>query len=505
MPNFTTTTTITTGRGDTLTASKSGSYDEIFNIRQEVDNSNTFVSLISASASKATSTLSDCKSLIIKNDSNVGAEIQIITEEWADATPDSNASAFSHQLYLLAAGDYIYLPSFRQLNFITVVNSGGTAYQLTNQVPDANMYVAVDNPAAGDAQLIAEALDGSETGVDVDDASFFFAGDLIRVDNEVMEVVSISGNTLTVIRGSHGSALAVHSDDAPLRYAFFNAYADFDKYSTAQTDTSGKFKCMNFFGYGRTEGEADGLVPGSVSGKFYQAGYQEFGMSGVTPSTKTGLTASTAYGFDIACDGGSDFSLTFTTDSSNGNFGGTNGFLQKIQDALDAQYYTTSSNLLKKRVYVAIVGGDIRFTSGQHLSTSAISITAPASATTIFAVGAFNMAVGAIEAAVEARLPDDEIIDRKSGISVPNTGAFFYDDGHGNIKGTCTGTINYETGALNLLNCPPNANFVVDANYGSAHSGGNNFTDSLSNCLTSVGARSCNSKLNATVEVIGLK
>ena len=102
-------------------------------------------------------------------------------------------------------------------------------------------------------------------------------------------------------------------------------------------------------------------------------------------------------------------------------------------------------------------------------------------------------------------MPDDEIIDRKSGISVPNTGAFFYDDGHGNIKGTCTGTINYETGALNLLNCPPNANFVVDANYGSAHSGGNNFTDSLSNCLTSVGARSCNSKLNATVEVIGLK
>ena len=95
MPNFTTTTTITTGRGDTLSASKSGNYDEIFNIRQEVGNANTFVALITASATKGTSTLSDCKSLIIKNDSNVGAEIQIITEEWADATPDSNASLFS--------------------------------------------------------------------------------------------------------------------------------------------------------------------------------------------------------------------------------------------------------------------------------------------------------------------------------------------------------------------------------------------------------------------------
>ena len=35
MPNFTATTTITTGRGDTLIATKSGDYNDIFNIRQE--------------------------------------------------------------------------------------------------------------------------------------------------------------------------------------------------------------------------------------------------------------------------------------------------------------------------------------------------------------------------------------------------------------------------------------------------------------------------------------
>jgi len=504
MPNFTTTTNITTGRGDTLTATKSGQYEDVFNIRQECDNAAAFINLV-LGGSKSQGTLEDCKSLIIKNTGNVGAEIQIGTREWTNATPDTNAGTLSNQLYLLGAGDYIMLPNFRQVNFLNADASGANAYQLTNQAPDSNMYVAVNNPAGGDAQLAAEAIDGTETEIDVDDADFFKVGDLIRVENEIMEVTGISSDTLTVIRGTHGSAKATHSDDTALRFPFFNAYADFDKFSTAQTDASGRFKCMNFFGYGRTEGEADGLVAGSISGKFYSAGYVELGLSGITASTKTGLAASTAYAFDIAVDGGSDHTLSFTTDSSNGNFGGTNGLIQKIQAALDAQFYTTSSNLLNKKVHCAIVSGDIRFTSGQHLSTSAIAISAPASGTTPFGVGAINMAVGDIEAAVPAKLPDDTINDKKSNVSIPNTSAFFYDDGHGNILGACSGTINYETGAIDLQGCPSNANFVVDANYGSAHSGGNDFTASTANCIHSVAGRSVNSKINTVIEVIGLK
>jgi hypothetical protein len=507
MPNYTATTTITTDRGESLSASKTGTYEEVFNVRQEVDNSNTFIDLISASNTKATSTLNDCKSLIIKNPSNTAAEIQIKTKEWADATPDSNGGTDSMQLILLSAGEHIYLPSFRQLNFQADANSGGAAYQLTNQAPDSNMYVAVNNPAGGDAQLLDEGsnITNSVTNFTVDDGDFFKAGDLIRLDNEIMEVTSVDGNELYVIRGTHGSAKATHNDDVALRFAFFNAYADFDKYSVSQTDASGRFKCSNFFGYARTEGEADGIVPGSFSMKFYNAGYQELGMSGITPSTKTGLAASTAYAFDIAVDGGSDHTLSFTTDSSNGNFGGRNGLIQKIQDALDVQFYTTSSNLISKKITVGIVGGDIRFTSGQHLSTSAIAISAPNSGTTPFGVGAFTMAVGDIEAAVAARLPDDTITDTKTGVSSPNVGAFAYDDGHGIIQGACVGTINYETGAIDIQGCPPNAEFVFDANYGSAHSGGNDFGASTANSLLSVGARCCNSKINSTVEVIGLK
>ena len=506
MPSFTTTTNITTGRGDTLTATKTGQYEDVFNVRQECDNVNGFITLV-LGGSKGQSVLEDCKTLIIKNTGIVSAEIQIRTEQWADGTPDTNtdgSGGLSNQTFLLAVGDYMMLPSFRQINFGSTDGSGANAYQLTNQAPDSNMYVAVNNPAGGDAQLVAEAIDGTETEINVDDADFFKTGDLIRVENEIMEIESISSDTLTVIRGTHGSAKASHSDDSAIRFPFFNAYADFDKFSTAQTDASGRFKAMNFFGYGRTEGEADGIVAGSVSGKFYEAGYQELGLSGITASTSTGLDVSTAYAFDIAVDGGSDHTLTFTTDSSNGTFGGVNGLIQKIQSALDAQFYTTSSNLLNKKVFVGIVDGDIRFTSGQHLSTSAISITAPASGTTPFGVGAISMAVGDIEAAVPAKLPVDTINDKRSNVSVPNTTAFFYDDGHGNIVGAATGSINYETGALDFTG-KPSANFVVDANYGSAHSGGNEYANTVGNSLVSVAGRSVNSKINAIVEVIGLK
>ena len=269
MPNFTTTTTITTDRGESLTASKSGSYVDVFNIRQEVSNANAFIALV-LGGSKSQGTLEDCKSLIIKNTGNVGGEVQLHTFEWTNGTPDTNAGTASRQCYLLGAGDYIYLPNFRQVNFQAVDGSAGDAYQLTNQVPDANMYVAVNNPAAGDAQLLDEGsnIDNAVTNFTVDDGDFFKAGDLIRLDNEIMEVTSVDGDELYVIRGTHGSAKATHNDDVALRFAFFNAYADFDKFSVAQTDASGRFKCSNFFGYGRTEGEADGMVAGSFSMKF---------------------------------------------------------------------------------------------------------------------------------------------------------------------------------------------------------------------------------------------
>ena len=106
---------------------------------------------------------------------------------------------------------------------------------------------------------------------------------------------------------------------------------------------------------------------------------------------------------------------------------------------------------------------------------------------------------------VAAALPADTIIDKQSGIEVKNIGQCAYDDGHGVIRGVCQGSINYETGAITLTNAPVNANFVFSANYGSSQNGGNRFGTNDGNSISSISARSCNSKVDTTIEIIGLK
>ena len=508
MPTFSANLNITTGRGDTLKASKSGNYSEIFNVRQEVDDTNSAIILLSAAVAKGSGTLSDAKSLLIKNNGRVGAEILIGIPTSTDGTPDTTA-ALVFIKYLVQPNEYIFMPNLRQM-YGTTTNSTARAYVLDNQVPDANMYVALNNAAAGDAQLVAEDIDGSETEIDVDEGAYFFVGDLIRVENEIMEVTSISSNTLTVIRGTHGSSAASHSNDTAIRLPFFNNLVDFDKYSTSQTDASGSFKATNLFGYGRnTDGcgnrESYGIVPSSFSMKFYTQGYQEIGLSNITSSTSSGLAVSTEYKFNITVDGGSTFSnLTFTTDSSDVTFGGTNGIINKIQDALDTQFYTAGSNLFEKKVNVSIINNDLRFTSGSYLSTSAILLAAPTSGTTPFGVGRLP-AIANVEAPVASKLPPDTTIDKKTGLDVQNISKMAYDDGYGNITGIANGTINYETGAISITNAPANANFVFTANYGSSQAGGNRFGTDEGNCIDSIKARSLNSKINTSIEVIGLR
>ena len=510
MARFTTDLTMNTPT-ETISVSKSGDYTVAIKINTEVDDSNLFIDLISSGKSVGQNTLRGCKALLIRNSGLVGAEIRLKGEEWAHASPDTNGG-ISYQSYLIPSNDFIYLPNLRQLNFETATSSAANGIALDNQVPDGNMFR--DSTADLDhATADTMGSDAAHTVLNLEDghSKFFKVGDLIRIENEICEVTAVgtgadlANSTCTIVRGLYGSTAATHADDVAIRLPFFNMYANFGKYSTAQTDSSGRYKAMNLLGYGRTADEvADGFVAGSISGKFYSAGYQELGMSGITSSTESGLAASTAYAFDIAVDGGSDHTLAFTTGTST-KFGGNSGIIRLIQDALNVQYYTTSSNLLDKKVTVGIVNGDIRFTSGQRLSTSAISITAPASGTTPFEVGRFVMAVTAIDEAVVAKLPDDVIYDKKTNQSSPNVGVMFYDDGHGNISGTCSGTINYETGAIDITGCPPNAHFVISAYYGSAHSGGEEFSTALGNSITSVSGRSVNSKINTKIEVIGLQ
>ena len=119
----------------------------------------------------------------------------------------------------------------------------------------------------------------------------------------------------------------------------------------------------------------------------------------------------------------------------------------------------------------------------------------------VFGVGRLP-AIANVEGAVAAKLPDDTIFDKLSYVENKNQGAFAYDDGKGNIVGSATGTINYETGMLDFTG-PANAEFVASFNYDSAHSGGLNDSSNQENGIVTISARSVNSKINAEVELLG--
>jgi hypothetical protein len=496
--------------------SKNKGYNQVFENTQEVDNTDGFINILSVSGTKGTATVPSIKAFCVYNTGDVPAEIQFIYQEWKnnsnvdDANSVDTGGGATTKRYLtmvLPAGDFFYLPHGRLIGY-NADASAANATTIENTAPNSNMYV--DSTADLDhATSATMGSDATHTTLNLEDghSKFFKVGDLIRIENEICEVTAVgtgadlANSTCTIKRGLFGSTAAVHADDVAIRLPFFNMTADFDKFSVSQTDKNGVFHAKNFFGYGRTgDAISDGIQAGSVGIKFYQAGYQELGLSGITANTNSGLVASTAYAFDIAVDGGSDYTLSFTTDSSNLNFGGRNGIVNKIQDVLNAAYYT-AGNLFEKRVTASIVNGDIRFTSGQHLSGSAIAISAPASGTTPFGVGRFT-AVGDIEAAVAAKVPDDTVYDRNTYDASPNKAAFMYDDGQGNLTGAGSGRINYETGEVRFT-ALPNAEFVLNLIHKSAHAGGvNSDTSGGRNTIQSIGARSVNPKLNTTVKIL---
>ena len=497
--------------------SKSKVYNQVFENTQEVDNTDGFINILSVSSTKGTATVPSIKAFCVYNTGTVPAEIQFVYQEWKNNSnvDDANsvdmgggATVNRYVTMILPAGDFFYLPHGRLIGY-NADASAANATTVDNTAPDSNMYV--DSGADLDhATSATMGSDATHTTLNLESghSKYFKVGDLIRIENEICEVTAVgtgadlANSTCTIKRGLFGSTAATHADDVPIRLPFFNIAADFDKFSVSQTDKNGLFHAKNFFGYGRTgDAISDGIQAGSIGIKFYSAGYQELGLSGITSNTNSGLAASTEYKFNLAVDGGSAFSnLTFTTDSSNLNFGGRNGVINKIQDALNTQYYT-AGNLFEKRVNVAIIGGDIRFTSGQHLSGSAIALAAPTSGTTPFGVGRLP-AIANVEAAVAAKLPDDTIYDKETYDASPNKGAFMYDDGQGNLLGAGSGRINYETGEIDFTSLP-NAEFVINVIHKSAHAGGvNSDTANGKNTIQTIGARCVNPKLNTTVKVI---
>tara|TARA_R100000700_G_C3175565_1_gene150422 strand:- start:403 stop:1995 length:1593 start_codon:yes stop_codon:yes gene_type:complete len=327
----------------------------------------------------------------------------------------------------------------------------------------------------------------------------FRVGDLIQIGNvntedddqalEIMRVTEITSATvMQVDRTLHGSADTVDGDQqnhathgavsgANINFPYFNAFHDCSKYTSSKTDSNGKFKVSNMFGLGRSKTATDnvGIVAGSFALRFYKAGYQSLGLSGIKSSTETGLTAGSTYYLKVSCDGSTALEINVTIDSSNTQFGGTNGLISKLQTALDAQFYT-AGHLFEKQVNVGIVDGDLRFTSGQRGSDSAIALSAGTSGADA-SVRFFAQANGRIPAlanlntAVPADVPDEYIYDPITYEKSRNEEDLAYDDGRGNILGAAVGKINYETGAFEIHGAPIDADFQYLVNHSSALSG----------------------------------
>ena len=523
MANLNTKLQITTGKGQTYGMEMSDTYTEVYQTINKVDNSDGFITL--ASLSKVNSSLlKGSKLIVIKNNSPVGVELQFhinkFTEAGSGVPPRDVYSADARVTQLLGANEYMILPNQYMIEY-NGDNSAANAKTIDNKggfdVNSGKMYV--DSVANLGAKV-----EDSETQVTVDDTDYFRVGDLIQLGTttgttatkiEILRVVSIdSATVMQVERALYGSLLGDgdaqttgHVSGAAVHLPFINTqgkydenYDDADALGKVQTNSSGRYTSTNLFGYGRLADYPSGIVKGSFAMKFYSQAYQELGLSGVTSASNSGLTASTAYQFQVAVDGGSAYDVDVTTDASDLSVGKV---LSLIQAQFDSAYYASTGNLKNKRLTVGIVNGDIRFTSGSKTRVSAVALSDSLGGDTdIWGVGIFP-AVASVEAAVASRLPDDTLLSNDTFISSSNMGVFSYDNGKGNISGgEASGTINYETGALDITG-PPNAEFVASFNYESAHSGGVKDTSNQENGLVTISGRSMNSKINAEIEILG--
>tara|TARA_R100000781_G_scaffold113196_1_gene81262 strand:+ start:2521 stop:4140 length:1620 start_codon:yes stop_codon:yes gene_type:complete len=490
-------------------------------------NATTSDQLLSISGSESSTSTGEPipKAVEVENKGRVPIMVMSGYREWTSATADAGSAEgrFEYLHTMIMPGE-TFSPPIRSVIRTGETDGTESKVQMLGTAID-NKWLTDDGLESGTKILkssVSAYIDGAglasgttATTFNVDDnggspaaaVGFFRVGDLIRIENEILEVTAIAANTgteaqLTVKRGVHGSTAATHADNTQIELPFFNAYHDFDKFSVAQTDAGGKFKSNNFFATGRANSGVQGIVPGSVAIKFYEPGYQELGLTGITGSTNSGLTAGETLKLDITVDGGTKFQdLTFTLDSSNVNFGGTNGVIAKIQAALDAQFYT-AGNLFEKKVHVGIVNGDIRFTSGSHLSTSAILLEDTGDSDTFIDAAANGRipASGNLDAPVAAKLPDDVSYDKITYEQIPNSAFFCYDDGKGNLMGRANGIINYETGAIEFRNAPVNAEFVYSAVHTSAFSGKlTESTDERINSLTDIYVNTPSQKWNGSV------
>jgi len=561
MANKKFTTSLTIQAEKTYDCSLSKNYTDVFSINQELDNADAFVTLVSGGSSKATNTMASAKAILLKNNSNIAAELLITVMEWKDSSDTDvynsvdlgpgSATSFRSWSFLLPAGEFMYLPNNRVLAYASDV---GTAYESAAKASDGAISTepldinSANEYADSTADLDHATSSGMGSDVTVVDlymedghSKFFKVGDLIQVETEIMEIESLGdGSNLAkskavVKRGLLGSTAATHADDVAINFFFGNEHLKYNV-GKCMSDKKGRFKQRGgFFSKARTsDTKVDGLVPGSVAiGPFYtEGGYLDWGLNGITANTETGLAASTAYTFHIVVDefnnGGFDSTSTetaiaFTTDASDTTFAGSsNAVLPKIQAVLDTQFYTTSSGLNGKKVKIFIHNGDVRVQSMSNNSGTIVGI-GNVSGTSPFGVGAFPALAGSVPVLMgsehgggttddivygpKSTLAQEEITDPITGVDMLNEKAFIFDNGNGDLLylDKVVGKVDYEKGHCNwAIASLPEAEFKVRGQSNSAHSGGVTYSAQEYNSIQEIKARSINAVKDTSIEAIVL-
>ena len=520
---------INTSLGHKYSYGLSDQYTEIFEVTQQIDNNDAYINIATFTPnSKAAQSLEGAELIVISNPSDQVLEIRTTYENWegtTSATVDTNDASpdSSYICQLLRPREYIMFPNIHAVGYDTAQAAAeGTA--TSNESPNSNLYI--DSTADADSATANGIVSsGSSTTLYLEPytsaanctANLFMVGDLIRVANEIMKVTAIgdksdlANNYLTVKRAMHGStADSGHSDDDAILIPFFNALHDFDDKllgTTTQkvaTNGAGNFLANNFFGQGRSlVADKNGLTKGSICLKFYTKAYVEFSFPNpINSNTDSKLTAGTEYGIKFSLDDATATEIEFTIDSSNTRFGGRNGVIQVIQDAVNTAVQDKTHNFFGYGISVSIVDGKLRFTSTSNMAASAIDIVVSGSPS---ASGGYVISDGLFPAtgdgAVSPELPPDTITDR-NGIAVPNLNFMLLDDGYGRLTSTNpalgSGSIDYTSGKITISGGLPHAEFVFSCSESASLSG-----NAVSNkCIANIKARSTNAKRYGTVQLI---
>lgn len=104
----------------------------------------------------------------------------------------------------------------------TNLGDGGTTETSESKLKAVQLGSQVSYQSSGDPipkNLLNEALDTTETAVDVDEGGQFSVNEMIQIDDEIMLItaVDISTNTLTVTRGYRDTTAATHAEDSEIK------------------------------------------------------------------------------------------------------------------------------------------------------------------------------------------------------------------------------------------------------------------------------------------------